>query len=99
MPRILLFALLSVLLPACASTPGEIGPATPAPAAGPSVEAAVAARQRGDFVGASLAYEQLARSRSQPVAADYWVSAAEMAVRAGSLGPQFSITLGIAHTL
>lgn len=83
MPRILLFALLSVLLPACASTPGEIAPATPAPAAGPSVEAAVAARQRGDFVGASLAYEQLARSRSQPVAADYWVSAAEMAVRAG----------------
>lgn len=81
--QLVCLALISVLLPACASTaePGDGGSTLPAPTAQtPELAEAYAAWSRGDYAAASQAYERGARAQPPDRAAEYWLSAAEAAV-------------------
>ena len=65
----------AVLLGACASLAS--------PADEPTLSGAQAAYARGDYAAASIDYESVARSAAEPFSGDYWLLAADCALRAG----------------
>lgn len=82
-PALVFLALAAILLPACASTPpveGAVLPGAPGPA--PALDEARSAWLRGDFAGASAAYERAALEQPPAQAAEFWLAAAEAAVGA-----------------